>query len=182
MAALVCQPRLWAHAHFASLDGPLTSCWLLAWAAFEPRRPTVLRAVLWGIALGMAMSCKATGWLAPLPFLVWTAIYRDRGGLRMLLAGLPTALLTFFMLNPPLWTAPAAGWATFFRLNLHRAANPDLNISTQFLGNFYNLDVSLPWYNTLFWTAVAVPVGILLLALAGLGRVVFVPAASRRAR
>lgn len=172
VAALMCQPRLWAHAHFATLDGPLSSCWILTWAAFEPRRANMWRATVWGIALGMTMSCKATGWLAPLPFLAWTALYRDRGGLRTLLVGLPAALLTFFVLNPPLWMAPVSGLAAFFRLNLQRAANPDLNISTQFLGGLYNLDVSLPWYNTLFWTAIAVPVGILLLALAGLGRVV----------
>jgi 4-amino-4-deoxy-L-arabinose transferase-like glycosyltransferase len=38
VGALVLLPRMFAHAHFASLDGPLTSCWILCWAAFTPQR------------------------------------------------------------------------------------------------------------------------------------------------
>ena len=32
--ALLLQPRLFAHAHFAICDSPLMACWILAWAAF----------------------------------------------------------------------------------------------------------------------------------------------------
>jgi 4-amino-4-deoxy-L-arabinose transferase-like glycosyltransferase len=224
VAALLLMPRVFAHAHFASLDGPLTSCWVLAWATFAPalrafpneagtsrkERPRnnlgtvpifaqrkwdcppsipVARwavVVLWGITLGMTLSCKATGWLAPLPFLAWAAVFRGRdavgrpfqgvnNGLErpfyIVTAGLAVALVTFFLLNPPLWHDPVQGWATFFRLNLDRAAQPGLNISTQFFGRMYNLDYSLPWYNTLVWTAVTVPVGILVLGLIGVAAV-----------
>jgi hypothetical protein len=176
VTALLLLPRLFAHAHFASCDGPLTSCWVLAWATFpRPRRgdcaadPAVHWAAIaaWGIALGMTLSCKATGWIAPLPFLVWTVVYRDRTAAKALCFGLPVALATFFLLNPPLWHDPLQGWATFFRLNLSRASQPGLNISTQFFGRMYNLDYSLPWYNTLVWTAITVPLGMLLLAAVG---------------
>jgi len=229
VAALALLPRLFAHAHFASFDGPLTSCWILAWATFpgdcfnfrpsengtvplralgeglptptpppptegllDLRRPTVkavarsdfgelsragdrpqrvlrtwVAAVIWGMLLGMTFSCKATGWIAPLPFLVWTAVYRDRAAARALCIGMPVAVATFFALNPPLWHEPLQGWATFFRLNFDRASQPGLNISTQFFGRMYNLDYSLPWYNTLVWTAITVPLGVLLLAAAG---------------
>ncbi len=90
----------------------------------------------------------------------------------MLAAGLAVAVATFFFLNPPLWQHPIEGLATFFRLNFDRAAQPGLNISTQFFGRMYNLDHSLPWYNTLVWTAVTVPVGILLLGLIGVAAVI----------
>ncbi len=181
VAALMLLPRMFAHAHFASFDGPLTSCWVLAWATFPViRDPSASRGVLlvrqlncrtnilWGIALGMTLSCKATGWIAPLPFLVWAAVYRDRAAARTLAVGLPVALLTFFVLNPPLWHQPIQGWLTFFDLNLNRAANGGLNISTWFLGRMYNLDHPLPWYNTLLWTAVTVPLGTLLLGGVGM--------------
>jgi hypothetical protein len=79
--------------------------------------------------------------------------------------------MTFFVLNPPLWCDPVHGFATFFQLNFRRAANPGFNISVQFLGRMYNLDHPLPWYNTLLWTAVTVPLGILILAGAGLAGV-----------
>jgi hypothetical protein len=119
--------------------------------------------------LGLTLSCKLTGWLAPLPFVVWAAVYRDRAAARALVVGIPVALATFVVFNPPLWHQPLAGLVKFFSLNLHRP--PELNISTQFLGRMYNLDFPLPWYNTLVWTAVVVPLGLLALAMAGLAHV-----------
>lgn len=178
VGALVLLPRIFAHAHFASLDGPLTSCWILAWATFTPAsrgapaRAAWRQAVFWGLALGMTLSCKATGWIAPLPFLAWTLVYRDRAAAQTLAVGLPVALLTFFVLNPPLWPRslhdwPLCGWAEFFDLNLNRAVRLKLNIPVRFLGESHHLGNPLPWYNTLLWTAVTVPLGTLLLAVIG---------------
>jgi hypothetical protein len=95
--------------------------------------------------------------------------------------GVPIALGAFFLLNPPLWHHPINGMATFFQLNTNRAANPMLNISTWFLGRMYNLDHPLPWYNTLVWTCVTVPLGMLLLAAIGLVNVVRRPCVQRTA-
>lgn len=174
VTALLLLPRLFAHAHFASFDGPLVSCWLLAWAAFAPATGRWRWALLWGFVLGMTLSCKATGWLAPLPFLIWAAMYRDRQACRTLLIGLPTALLVFCLLNPPLWHHPIQGLDRFFSLNLNRGVQ-GLNISTQFLGHLYNLNHPLPWYNTLFWTGITVPTGVLILVGLGLWHVLTWP-------
>ncbi len=167
VGALVLLPRMFAHAHFASFDGPLVSCWILAWALFDPALRRRWVALVWGAALGMTLSAKATGWLAPLAFLAWTLLYRDRAAAVVLALGLPAALAVFYVLNPPLWHEPIAGLMEFYRLNLDRAGQ-GLNISTQFLGRMHNLNHPLPWYNTLVWTAVTVPVGILFLATVGL--------------
>lgn len=167
VTTLMLLPRMFAHAHFASFDGPLTSCWVLTWATFPPALGSRRWTLVWGIALGMVLSTKATGWLAPLPFFAWALLYRDRAGLRTLGLGIPVALAVFFTLNPPLWHHPIASLATFLDLNLHRAQH-GWNISTQFLGRMYNLDFPLPWYNTLFWTAITVPVGLLALATVGI--------------
>lgn len=171
VGAMILLPRMFAHAHFATTDGPLTSCWILAWATFAPAgredssRVPWRSAVPWGIALGMTLSCKATGWIAPLPFVAWALAYRDRAAARMLAVGLPVALLTFFVLNPPLWEDPLHGWLEFFELNLHRGAR--FNIPILFLGESHHLGNPLPWYNTLLWTAVTVPAGTLLLFAIG---------------
>jgi 4-amino-4-deoxy-L-arabinose transferase-like glycosyltransferase len=162
--ALLLQPRLFAHGHFATCDSPLTACWILAWAAFPPSRDGWKQAVLFGALLGMTMSTKATGWIAPVPFVLWAAIYRDRRAAIALSIGLPVALATFYLLNPPLWYEPIGGLVTFLRLN----ANRELNVACFFLGRMYDLHHSLPWYNTFVWTAVVVPVGLLILALVGL--------------
>jgi hypothetical protein len=181
VGALMILPRMFAHAHFALWDGMLTACWILSWAVFGPACRRWPWAILWGVLLGMTISTKATGWIAPLPFLVWALVYRDRRALRAITVGMPIALGTFFLLNPPLWHHPINGMATFLQLNTNRAANPSLNISTWFLGRMYNLDYPLPWYNTLVWTAVTVPVGMLLLVGVGLVNVVRHPCVQKAA-
>src|SRR5262249_44807344 len=149
VGALLMMPRLFAHAHYATLDGPLTAAWLLTWAAFTPAARDWRWTPLFGAMLGLAMAAKFTGWLVPLPFLAWSLVYRNRGGWRALAVGVPIALALFVLLNPPLWSEPIAGLRMFFDLNLSRAARAEHNISTQFLGRMYNLDYPLPWYNTL---------------------------------
>ncbi|MFZ5829760.1 MAG: ArnT family glycosyltransferase [Planctomycetota bacterium] len=167
-AALLLMPRVFAHAHFALGDSALTACWVLAWVAFGPAGPgSKLAAAGWGIPLGMAMSCKASGWLAPVAFILWSVIYRPRGRLSRLGLGLGVALVTFYALNPPLWAQPIAGTCEFLRLNFSRH-EAGLNLTAQFFGRLYNLDHPLPWYNTLVWTAMTVPVGLLGLAILGL--------------
>jgi 4-amino-4-deoxy-L-arabinose transferase-like glycosyltransferase len=163
VAALLTMPRLFAHAHFATLDAPLTACWLLTWAAFAPACRDWRWIPCFSLALGLTFSAKFTGWLAPLPFVAWVALYRDARGLRALAVGLPIALAVFVALNPPLWDAPIAGLRAFVDLNLHRGAQARLNISTQFFGRMYNLDFPLPWYNTLVWTAITVSPMVLLI-------------------
>ena len=168
VASLLAMPRVFAHAHFATLDGPLTACWVLAWATFAPACRDWRWIPAFALALGLTLSAKFTGWLAPLPFLAWTILYRSPGGLLALLVGLPLAFNVFLTLNPPLWDHPFAGLQTFFDLNLHRADHPALNISTQFFGRMYNLDFPLPWYNTLVWTAITVSPVPMILGAAGI--------------
>lgn len=197
VVAILLLPRLFAHAHFASFDGPLTACWLLAWALFdaskfdtgkfdtgkldtgeESRRKRLAKNVLFGIALGMTLSCKATGWIAPIPLIVWAFCYRDRRAMTCLAIGLPVALLTFYILNPALWLSPIDGFLTFLQLNFHRD-ELGLNLSTQFLGQLYNLGHPLPWYNTLFWVAVTVPVPLLILLVVELITIIRHPSVAR---
>jgi len=160
VAAIVLLPRLFAHAHFASIDGPLTSCWMLAWTAFIPARKGRVAACFFGAALGATAACKATGWFAPLPFVAWTLLYRDRPAAKALLYAAVIGPVVFFLLNPPLWHDPLGGLLQFATLNLNRQG---FNVSIQFLGRLYDLYHPLPWYNTLFWTAVTVPAGLLVL-------------------
>jgi hypothetical protein len=87
--------------------------------------------------------------------------------------GLPLALAVFWLVNPPLWHHPWEGFRAFLDLNVHRAAHPALNVTTCFFGRLYDLHFPLPWYNTLFWTGVTVPLGLLGLAAVGVGCVLW---------
>jgi 4-amino-4-deoxy-L-arabinose transferase-like glycosyltransferase len=168
VTVLLAMPRMFAEAHFATLDGPVTACWVLTWAAFGSARASHWWTPLLSLALGLTLAAKFTGWLAIVPLVAWTLLYRDRRGAVALAVAVPLAVGVFVALNPLLWSDPVGGLRTFFALNLNRADNPGLNITTQFFGRLYNLDHPLPWYNTLVWTFITVSPMSLLLAGVGL--------------
>jgi Dolichyl-phosphate-mannose-protein mannosyltransferase len=179
--AFALHPQLFALGHYAHYDGLLTCFWtgsILTFAlavlpsleaesspmrGYQPRWGWVLA---FGILVGCAAGTKLTGWFLPVPFLVWTALYRDRRGLTALVVGGTVAALTLWATTPPWWTTPISGAITFLQSNLTRADTHPIPV--KFLGETYLTPIeSLPWYNTLAWTVMATPLGILGLALAG---------------
>ncbi|MEX2111556.1 MAG: glycosyltransferase family 39 protein [Pirellulales bacterium] len=168
VVALLTMPRVFAHAHYATLDGPVTAAWVLTWAAFAPACRSWRFVPLLGLALGLAFSAKFTGWLAVVPLAAWAALFRDRRAAFALIAGGAIALVVFVLLNPPLWHEPWTGLRTFWDLNLHRANQPRLNVTTQFFGHMYDLDHPLPWYNSLVWTLITVTPIVALLGMLGI--------------
>ena len=172
------QPNLFAHAHYAAYDAPLTCLWVAAILAFakaiEPvgpamRRPRIAWALLFGVLCGWAADTKLTGWFLPIPFLVWAAIYRDRKAFQTLLIGGLVGVLTLYAFNPGWWAAPIGGVDRFLRSNLTRGKT--IVIEVMFLGKVYKTpNESLPVYNTLLWTLFVTPVGLLALALVGAWR------------
>jgi len=179
VGAWVLQPRLFAHAHYAHYDAPLTCLWvgsILAFArAVEPdvarprRGPRVGWAILFGVFAGCAAATKLTGWFLPLPFLAWTLLYRDRRGAITLAVGGAVALLVLYACVPPWWGDPVGGVERFLRSNLTRARTT--RIRTLFLGRvILTPHDSLPPYNTLVWTLFVTPAGFLALVLVGVAR------------
>lgn len=174
------QPQLFGHAHYAAYDALLTSLWLGAILAFTkaaeplgsgppPRSPRWPWVVLFGVLAGCAADTKLTGWFLPLPFFVWTILYRDRRAFLTLLVGGVIAVVILYVFNPPFWNAPIAGIERFFQSNLSRARTT--RIPVLFLGEVVDTPRdSLPWYNTLAWTLFVTPVGFLAFALVGIAR------------
>jgi hypothetical protein len=174
----VFQPNLFGHGHYAAYDGVLTSLWVLAIVAFAqaaiPTRngqpePALTRwgwILLFGLVLGCAAATKLTGWFLPLPFLIWSGLYRSRSGFKALLWGMMIGTATTFALVPPWWTDPLTGVLRFLNSNLSREQN--IRIQIQFLGTIYDTpSESLPWYNTLVWVAFVTPVGFLMIGAIG---------------
>lgn len=172
VVSLFTMPRLFAHAHFASIDGPLTACWIMTWATFDWARRSNIGCLAWGVLLGLTMSCKFTGWLSIAPFLIWSLVYRDRDNWRVCVIGGLIALITFVDVNPALWDDPVSGLQQFFSLNLHRADH-GLNIPIQFFETRYDMHHPLPWYNSAVWLVITVPVVTVLLAGLGCIKAIF---------
>lgn len=176
VAAWVFQPNLFANGHYATLDGLLTCLWVLALIAFAeavrfeapgpPMPPRWGWVVCFGILAGCAADTKLTGWFLPVPFLVWTAIERDRRGLLTLLVGGAIAVVVLYAFNPGWWWNPVSGVRRFLVSNLTRERT--IPIPVLFLGSIVETPRnSLPWYNTLIWTLFVTPVGFLGFAVAG---------------
>jgi hypothetical protein len=128
--------------------------------------------VLFGLLLGFAFLTKFTGWMAFVPLACWCGLYRHGRGLVVLGIGSLVAVLVFYLLNPAIWQAPVEGVLTFFARNLNRADQAHLNIAGRFFGHNYDLAHPLPWYNSLVWVGITLPVGTLILVSAGIVRVV----------
>jgi hypothetical protein len=174
----VLQPNMFGHGHYAAYDAVLTSLWALSIIAFAqnvlPRAGDVSsrQSTRWGwiltfgLVLGCAAATKFTGWFLPVPFFIWSCLFRSRAGFKTLLLGGLMATAVLFALMPPWWTDPVNGVIRFLESNLSRGkTNP---IQVEFLGTVYNTpNESLPWYNTLVWTLFVAPVGFLIMAAIG---------------
>ncbi len=164
---LLMTPRLYAHAHFSVNDSILTSCWLLTWVCFtdSPHPKSIISSILCGIFLGLTAASKFTGLMAIPCFLIAGLFYRNREMGWYLFRCMITAAIVFFIVNVPLWIDPIYGLIRFFQLNLGREQT--YNISGWFFGCRYNMTYSLPWFNTLVWVGITVPVGFLLFLIFG---------------
>ena len=73
------------------------------------------------------------------------------------------SLTVVFVVNLGWWADPVAGVVAYFHSNLTRKET--IPIPIQFGGQRY--EFSLPWYNTLEWTVVAMPLGTMFLGSLG---------------
>jgi hypothetical protein len=168
--AWILQPHLFALGHYATYDALLSSFWvgsILAFARTLEEPPGKLGwpwITAFGALAGATAATKFTGWLLPLPFLAWTLLYRDRRAALTLIVGGLVGLATLYLLNPPFWTDPITSIQRFLNSNLSREQT--IRIPVLFLGRVIKSpSQSLPWYNTLLWTVLVTPVGLLALAL-----------------
>ncbi|MDR2441835.1 MAG: hypothetical protein LBE12_20965 [Planctomycetaceae bacterium] len=169
-------PRLFAHAQIAAYDSALISAWLLSWAFFPCALKSGWGTLGFGCAVGLTMSSKFSGCGVLLPPILWLVVRLlanrfvctenrlrvDNLSKRIFMTTI-FALFTFWLFSPRLWLTPITGMYQYFYLNTHRT----LNIAVLFFGDMYDLTYSLPWYNTLAWTVITVPIGILFLFFAG---------------
>ena len=175
VAAWVGQPNLFAHGHYATLDGLLASLWVGALLTFARAVDASSRWHWWvwtigfGVLCGWAAATKLTGWFVPVPFVVWSVWdWKRRGWQTLLVAGL-VGVVILFAFNPCWWNSPVSGVERFLRSNLTRART--IPIPVLFLRQIYQTpSQSLPWYNTLVWTVLVTPVGFLILSMIGAGR------------
>ncbi|MDR2763094.1 MAG: glycosyltransferase family 39 protein [Planctomycetaceae bacterium] len=169
-------PRLFALLQIATWDSCLIASWNCCLAFFPTSLKSKRETAVFGFCLGLLFSSKFTGFTISIAFIVWTIFVwtpdkppRKIDILKRLFIVTIISLLTFFVLNPPLWSNPLGGIFCFFSLNIFR----EIDIPIMFLGQIYDLRRPLPFYNTIFWTIITIPLGLLFFFLIGLFSILF---------
>ena len=156
LAAALCLaslPRFFGDGHIAATDAPLSVFWFLAAWAFETACERRRMAPLAGLAYGLVMAVKFTGFLIPLPLIAWGLLYRRRTMVWPLLCLVFLGPAIFILLQPAMWNHPWTEAAQFIQMSVSRKAwNPHWVL---FLGRVYNF--SAPWYYAPFMVLVTVP-------------------------
>ncbi len=165
--ALVLMPRLYGHAHIASLE-TITNLTCTAavlaiahwWNGSAP--PSRRVALLTGVVMGLALLTKIQAILIPIPVIIW-ALWRWRAKaiVPLLIWGV-TANVVFFALWPYLWLDPVGHYLEY----LGRATDRS-TIHCFYFGVRY-ADKAVPWHYPFVMFAVTVPLGLHLLGAWGM--------------
>ena len=171
-------PRVFAHAHLASLETFMNltySATVLAVAhwwepathqgADAPRSPGRLSwpvAALTGVLFGLALLSKMQAILIPPAVGVWALWHwRQRAIVPLLIFGI-VGFVVFFVGWPWLWLDPAQHLREYFARTTNRTV-----LHCYYLGQIW-IDKEVPWHYPFVMFSVTVPIGLHLLALFGL--------------
>lgn len=165
--SLVLMPRVFAHAHLASLETMIGLAYAatvlsLATSWTRPDGPRPRDAIVPGVLLGLALLTKIQAVLLVPPVIVWALWHFRRRGVLPLLAWGGIGLAVFFVGWPWLWLDPVNHLGEYFARTTQRAS-----LSVWYFSEKYP-DLEVPWHYPLVLFAVTVPVGLQLLAGCGL--------------
>jgi len=164
-ASLVLMPRVFAHAHFATLDTMLALTWTAALfgaaRSIESRKP-VRGAFGAGLLWGLALLTKIHAWLMP-PLVIGYALGKlpFRRALAASAVWMIVGLATFLAGWPWLWFDTVARLRGFLSTSVDR-----LPLRVLYFGEVVP-DVAVPWHYPWVYFVLTVPVGLQLLGALG---------------
>jgi hypothetical protein len=161
--AMLLMPRLFAHAHLASLDTLTTFFFVTAVLAIAEasRSGRTLSFVLASIVWGAAILVRLHGLLVAPPVVLWLLGRFGKKSLRPILTWALSGVSTVFVGWPWLWLAPL----THFRYFLSSGTGRE-SIHVFYAGQVW-ADRDVPWHYPWVIFLVTVPLGLLLLGMLG---------------
>lgn len=169
--SLILMPRVFGHAHLASLETVMNLAYvaaILSVAAWwkpvpnPPPPPDSGTVVFAGILWGLALLTKIQAVLIAPPVVLWTLWYWRRKAFLPLMVWGGLGLLVFFLGWPWLWFDPLDHALDYFRSSTDRAA-----LSTWYFGEKFT-DVQTPWHYPFVIFFTTIPVGLLVWGLLGI--------------
>jgi hypothetical protein len=166
-AALVLMPRVFGHAHIASLEtmiGLFYTATVLAVAdRWKPGEPVATRAaIVCGVLWGLALLTKVQAVLLPIPLAAWALWHWRLAAIKPVLLFGVFGALVFFIGWPWLWSDPVGHVFSYLGRTTNRISLP-----VWYEGQVF-ADKAVPWHYPFVMFAVTVPPVLLVLGLIGL--------------
>lgn len=165
--AIVLMPRLFGHAHLASLETAIgltyaaaVLCVAHSWS--RESAPSKLVACVTGVVFGLALLTKIQAILIPPVLAVWALFHWKRRAVVPLAVWGCVAGVVFFCFWPWLWLDPVDHLLEYFGRTTNR-----VQLSVWYFGQKY-ADLDVPWHYPAVLFLTTVPVGLHLLAAVGL--------------
>ncbi len=164
-ATVALTPRVFGHAHLATLDMFTATFFVAAIVALtvvSTKRPRMWHAAAAGVVWGLALLTKMHGFLLLFPATLWFFWHFRFAAVRLWVAWFVAGLGTFLVGWPWLWQDP---WGrTFEYLS---TATERQSLHTFYLGRVW-ADIDVPWHYPWVMFVVTLPLGLLLLGGVGL--------------
>ena len=157
--SLFIMPRIFGHAHFASLDICMSFTWFLTIFSFVKGIHNWKWSIITGIAYGLALATKLNSFFLPIPLLLWAHLYHRKEYSRNLMAMFFLSPLVLITIWPWLWHEPITRIVRY--LSSH--ATVRFPIPVYYLGSTYK--ETAPWHYPLIMTIVTLPPAVFILTV-----------------
>lgn len=164
-AAVAVAPRLFAHAHLATLDTFAAVSFVsavLAVVAASERGAKGWQFGLAGLVWGLALATKIHGVLLLPPVVLWMAWYLRRRAFAALAWWGGAGAIVFYALWPWLWLAPLGNLKAYLSTATQRQS-----LHVFYFGQVWD-DRLVPWHYPWVVFAATIPLGLLILGLVGI--------------
>jgi hypothetical protein len=167
--ALMMMPRVYGHAHLASLETvtnlTCTAAVLVVAERWNDVAPPSRRIAFWtGVVMGLALLTKIQAILIPIPLVIWACgRWRLRATVPLLVWGF-TAVCVFFVGWPYLWLDPVGHFQEYLGRTSYRAT-----IFCWYFGERYP-DKFVPWHYPFVLFGLTIPIGLHLFGVLGVYR------------
>jgi 4-amino-4-deoxy-L-arabinose transferase-like glycosyltransferase len=164
--ALLSMPRVFAHAHLATMDVPVMASTFACVAVmfYAVVRRKVTWAVVGGLLWGVALSCKINALFVPLVLAAWILIFHRSFAWQAAACLAAGGTVGFFVTWPWLWREPWTHLTEYLAFHLQHYP-----VAVSYFGH---VSPHQPWHYPIVMTAITTPPLILLLAVGGLAVVV----------
>lgn len=167
-------PRIFGHAHFASMETPLNFMMLLVVFCFLRGLDYPLWSALTGVTFGLLLATKLNAFFLPIPLILWAHLYARHRYVNNLFAMLTLGPLVFVLAWPWLWPDPAMRLLQYLAFHAQHQQT-----AVFFMGQKWGYgNINAPWFYPVVILGVTLPLTALLLG--GLGVVRTLLALTRR--